>query len=65
MRWTRQKVRTGESRIAYRVLVGKPERKRPLVWLRSRWEDTSKMDFQEVVWTGMKWTDLAQSRDRS
>jgi hypothetical protein len=55
----------GEGRSAYRVLVGKPERKIPLGWPTSKWENTSKMDFQEVAWTGTNWTDLAQSRDRS
>jgi hypothetical protein len=43
----------GERRGAYRVLVGKPEGKRPLGRPRHRWEDTSKMDLQEVVLGGM------------
>jgi hypothetical protein len=38
-----------------RVLVGKPEEKKPLVRTRYRWEDNIKMDFQEVVWTGLGW----------
>jgi hypothetical protein len=45
----------GESGGAYRVLVGKPEGKRPLVRTRRRWEDNIKMDLQEMgcgVWTG-------------
>ena len=65
MIWARQEARTGESRGFYRVLVEKPEGKRPLEWPRYRWEDNSKMEFQEVVWTGMNWTDLAQNRERS
>jgi hypothetical protein len=47
-----------ERRGVYRVLVGKPEEKRPLGRLRHRWEDNIKMDLQEVgcgVWTGLSW----------
>jgi hypothetical protein len=40
----------GENRVSYRVLVGKPERKRKLVIPRHRWEDNIKMDLQEVRW---------------
>jgi len=39
----------GESRGAYRVLVGKPERKRPLRRLRRRWENNIKMDYQKII----------------
>ena len=46
----------GERRVAYRVLVGKPERKRPLVRPRRRWEDNIKMDLQDVR-RGMDWVD--------
>ena len=48
----------GDRRGVYRVLVGKPEGKRPLGRLRRRWEDNVKMDLQEVgcgVWTGSSW----------
>ena len=48
----------------YRVLVGKPEGKRPLAGPRRRWEDNIKMDLQEVGCGGMDWIDLAQNRDR-
>jgi len=48
----------------YRVLVGKPEGKRPLGRLRRRWEDNIKMDLQEVGCGGMEWTELAHDRDR-
>ena len=48
----------------YRVLVGKPERKRPHGRPRHRWEDNIKMDFQEVGCGGMDWFELAQDRDR-
>jgi hypothetical protein len=48
----------GERRGVYRVLVGKPEGKRPLVRLRRSWKDIIKMDLQEVgcgAWTGLIW----------
>ena len=54
----------GERRGAYRVLVGKPEGKRPLGRPRFRWEDNIKMYIQEVGCGGMGWTELAQERDR-
>jgi hypothetical protein len=54
----------GERRGAYRALVGKPERRRPLGRPRCRWEDNIKMDLQEVGWGGIEWIDLAQDRDR-
>ena len=48
----------------YRILVGKPEGKRPLGRPRRRWEDNNKMDLQEVGCGGMDWMELAQNRDR-
>jgi len=54
----------GERRGAYRVLVGKPEGKRPLGGPRRRWEDNIKMDIQAVGYRGMDWIELAQDRDR-
>jgi len=48
----------------YRVLVGKPEGKRPLGRPRHRWEDNIKMDLQELGCGGMDWIELAQDRDR-
>jgi hypothetical protein len=53
----------GERRGVYRVLVGKPEGKRPLGRPRPRWEDSNKMDLQEVECEGMDWIELAQDRD--
>jgi DNA mismatch repair protein MutH len=50
----------GERRGVYRVLVGKPEGKRPLWRPRPRWEDIIKMDLQDC----MDWIVLAQNRDR-
>ena len=54
----------GEGRGVYRVLVGKPEGKRPLGRPRRRWEDNIKMDLQEVECGGVDWIELAQERDR-
>jgi hypothetical protein len=54
----------GEGRGVYRVLVGKPEEKRPLGKPRRRWEDNIKMDLQEVGCGGLDWIKLAQDRDR-
>ena len=48
----------------HRVLVGKPEKKRPLGRPRRRWEDNLKMDLQEVGGGGGDWMELAQDRDR-
>ena len=56
--------RLGERRGIYRVLMGKPEGKRPLRRPRRRWEDNIKMDLQEVGCGGMNWIKLAQDRDR-
>jgi hypothetical protein len=53
-----------EGRVVYRVLVGKPEGKRPLRRPRHRWYDNIKMDLQEVGCGGLDWIDLAQDRDR-
>jgi hypothetical protein len=54
----------GEGRNVYRVLVGKPEGKRPLGRPRCRWEDGIKMDLREIGWGGVEWIHLAQDRDR-
>ena len=54
----------GERRGVHRVLVGKPEGKRPLGRPRRRWENNIKMDFQEVGGGCGDWMDLAQDRDR-
>ena len=48
MRWAGHVVHMGERRSLYRVLVGKPEEKRPLGRPRQRWEDNVRMDLQEV-----------------
>jgi len=64
MRWVGHVACMGEGRGVYRVLVGKPEGKRPLGRPRLRWEDNVKMDLQEVGYGGMDWIELAQDRDR-
>jgi hypothetical protein len=52
----------GEGRGAYRVLVGRPEGKRPLVRPRCRWEDNIKMNLGEIGIDGVNWIRLAQDR---
>jgi hypothetical protein len=54
----------GEGRGVHRVLVGKPEGKRPLDRPRLRWDDNIKMDLQEVGESCGDWMELAQDRDR-
>jgi hypothetical protein len=54
----------GEKRNAYRILVGKPEGKRPLGRPRRRWVDNILMDLGEIGWDGVDWVDLAQDRDQ-
>jgi len=64
MRWAGHIARMGDRRCLYRVLVGKPEGKRPLGRPRHRWEDNMKMDLQEVQCGSMDWIKLALDRDR-
>jgi transposase len=54
----------GERWNVYRILVGKPEGKRPLGRPRRRWVDKIKMGLKEVGWDGRDWIDVAQDRDR-
>jgi hypothetical protein len=63
MRWMGHVARMGEKRHAYRLLVGKPEGKRPLGRPRRRWVDNIKMDLLEIGWGGVDWIGLAQDRD--
>ena len=60
----RNVARVGERRGLYRVLVGRPEGKRPLGRPRHRWEYNIKMDLREVGIGGGDWMELAQDRDR-
>ena len=64
MRWAWHVARMGEGRGVYRVLVGKPEGRRPLGRLRRRWEDNIMLDLREVGCGCVDWMELAQDRDR-
>jgi hypothetical protein len=64
MRWEGHAAQIGEKRNVYRLLVGKPEGKRPLGRPRRRWEDNIKMDLGEigrVEWTGLVWLRIEKS----
>jgi len=63
MRWAGHVARMGEERGVYRVLVGKPEGKRPLGRPRRRWVDNIRMDIQEVGCGYVDWIRLAQDRE--
>jgi hypothetical protein len=54
----------GETRNAYRILVGKPEGKRPLGRPTRRWLDNIKMDLREIGWGSIDWIDLAQDKNQ-
>jgi hypothetical protein len=54
----------GEERNVYKVLVGKPEGKRPLRRPRHRWEDGIRMNLMEICWGSVGWIQWAQDRDR-
>jgi hypothetical protein len=62
MKWAGHVARMGEGRGVYRVLVGRPEGKKPLGRPRRRWEDNIKMDFREIDINVAKWIRLAQGR---
>jgi hypothetical protein len=64
MRWVGHIAHMEEKVNAYRILVGKPEGKRPLGRYRLGWEDNIKTDLREIGWGGMDWIDLAQDRDQ-
>jgi hypothetical protein len=64
MGWAGHVAYMGEERGVYRVLVGKPEGKRPLGRPRRKWVDNIRKDLQEVGYGYMDWTGLAQDRDR-
>jgi hypothetical protein len=54
----------GEKLDAYRLLVGKAERKRPLGRPKRRWVNNIKTDLKEIEWDGIDWIDMAQDRDQ-
>jgi hypothetical protein len=64
MRWAGHVARMGEKINAYRLLVGKPEGKRPLGRPRRRWVDNIKIDLLEIGWGAEDWIGLAQDRDK-
>jgi hypothetical protein len=63
MRWAGNVARMGEERKVYKVLVGRPEGKRPLGRPRCRWEDGIRMDLKGTGLRGVDWIRLAQDRD--
>jgi hypothetical protein len=62
MRWTGHVACMEEERKLYKVLVGKPKRRRPLGRRRCRWEDGIRMDLRETGWEDVEWVQLAQDR---
>jgi hypothetical protein len=64
MRWAGHVAPMGENRNAYKLLVGKPEGKRPLGRPRRRWMDDIRMDIGEVGWGDVYWIGLARDRNR-
>jgi hypothetical protein len=52
------------ERNVYKVLMRKPEGRRPLVRPRHRWEDRIRMDLREIGWRSIEWIQLAQDKDR-
>jgi hypothetical protein len=64
MRWAGHVARMGDERNVYKVLMGKPEGKRPLGRPRRRWEDRIRLDLREIGGGSVEWIQLAQDRDR-
>jgi hypothetical protein len=64
MIWAGHVARMGEKRNAHKLLVRKPERKRPLRRPRRRWVDNVRMDLLEVGWDDVDWIGLAKDRNR-
>jgi hypothetical protein len=64
MRWPGHVARKGEKRNAYRILVGKPEGKRPLGRPRRMWVGNIKIDLRQIGWDGMDWINPVQYRDQ-
>jgi hypothetical protein len=64
MRWAGHVARKEEERKVYKVLVGKPEGRRPLGRRRRRWEDGIRMDLREIGLGSVDWIRLSQDRDR-
>jgi hypothetical protein len=64
MRWEGHAAQMGEKGNAYRLLVGKPEGKRPLSRPRCRWVDNIKIDLLEISWGSVDWIGPAQDREK-
>jgi hypothetical protein len=64
VRWARHIALMGGIRNEYKILVGKPERKRPIRRPRCRWENNIRMGLRGQGWEGVDWMDLAQDRDQ-
>jgi hypothetical protein len=64
MRWAGHVARMGKERNVYRILMGKPEGKRPLENPRHRWEDGIRMYLREACWGSVDLIQMAQDRDR-
>jgi transcription termination factor 2 len=64
MRWAGRVARMGEERNVYRVVMGKPEGKRPPGRPRRRWKDEIRMDLREIGWGSVDWIQLAQDMER-
>jgi hypothetical protein len=64
MRWAGHLAQMGKKRNVYRILVGKPEGKRPLGRPRCRCVDNIKMNLRKIGWDGMDWIDLAEDGDQ-
>jgi hypothetical protein len=64
MSWMAHVACMGEERNVYKILMGKPEGKRPLARPRCRWKDGIRMDLREIGWGSVEWIQLAQNRDR-
>jgi hypothetical protein len=64
IRWAWHVARIGAKRNAYRILVRKPEGKRPPGSSRRRWVDNITIYLREIEWDGVDWVDLAQGRDQ-
>jgi hypothetical protein len=62
VRWVGHIARMGEMRNAYKIMVGRPEGKRPIEKPRRRWEGNIRMDLRGTKWKGMDWIHLAQDR---
>jgi hypothetical protein len=64
IRWEGHVALMGKIINAYKILIGKPDGKRPFRRLRFRWKDNIKMDLKEIRFGGVDWIHLAQDRDQ-